>query len=105
MSEFAGSMHWLISDCYENLRRVGSVPATEADAVIEWGYQTLFDAYPDSRDVEYAAVRLIEMNLARGRPVTALVYVNWFIDDSAFDDPRGMHLVHQLLTGMEVCGQ
>ena len=46
-------MHWLISNCYENLKR-----SEEADATIEWGYQTLFDAYPNDRDVAYAAVQL-----------------------------------------------
>jgi tetratricopeptide (TPR) repeat protein len=103
--EFAGSMHWLVSDCYEKLKRDEAVLAEEADPLIEWGYQTLFDQYPESRDVEYAAIRLIEINLARGRPVTALVYVNWFLDHSAFDDPRRMHLIHHLMAGMEVCGQ
>jgi hypothetical protein len=43
--EFAGSMHWLVSDCYEKLKRDGAVSVEEADPVIEWGYQTLFDRY------------------------------------------------------------
>jgi len=42
--------------------------------VIEWGYQTLFDRYPDSRDVEYAAIQLCKLYLARGKPVSACVY-------------------------------
>jgi len=41
--QHAGSMHWLISDCYENLRDEGVLTAEEADPVIEWGYKTLFD--------------------------------------------------------------
>ena len=102
---YAGSMHWLVSDCYEKLEKSGHISSEEADPVIEWGYQTLFDNYPDSRSVKHAAIRLAEINLARGKPVTALFYVNWFLDHSDFDDPRRMQIIHQLMVGLEVCGQ
>jgi hypothetical protein len=73
--------------------------------VIEWGYRTLFEQYPNSRDVEYAAIRLIELNLARGKPVSSLVYINWFLDRSEFDHPQRAQIIHRLIAGMEGCGQ
>jgi tetratricopeptide (TPR) repeat protein len=101
---YAGSMHWLIADCYEKLKRDGIVDAVEADPAIEWGYQTLFDAYPDSRDVAYAAIRLGEINLARGKPVAACVYFNWFMDyvhagSGQFPD------IYRILARLKECGQ
>ncbi|HOL32556.1 MAG TPA: hypothetical protein PK052_11310 [Anaerohalosphaeraceae bacterium] len=101
----AGSTCRMIADCYVKLKAEGVVDPNEADPVIEWGYKTLFDQYPDSRDVEYAAIRLIEINLARGKPVTAAVYINWLLDHTASGDPRRMNVIHKLMAGLEVCGQ
>ena len=39
-----------------------------------------FDRYPNSRDVEYAAIQLGKIHLARGEPVAACEYFNWFLD-------------------------
>ena len=65
-------MHRMIANCYTRLKAAGEISAEEADPVIEWGYRTLFEKYPDSRDVIPAALHLIEINLARGRPVIIL---------------------------------
>jgi tetratricopeptide (TPR) repeat protein len=100
--EYAGATHWLISDCYENLKREGQIPGDEADPAIEWGYQTLFEQYPETHVVEYAAVRLGEINLARGRPATACMYFNWFLDRADVNDGR-IGLVRRILEGKEVC--
>jgi len=52
--------------------------------------------------VEHAAMRLGEMNLARGRPVTACVYLNWILDHA--EDNMGLvAAVSRLLEGKEVC--
>jgi len=101
---YAGSTHWLIADCYEKLKRDGIVDAAEADPIIEREFQTLFDSYPDSRDVAYAAIRLGEINLARGKPVAACVYFNWFLDyvhagSGQFAD------ISQILARLKECGQ
>ena len=96
--EYAGATHWLISDCYENLKREGQIPGDEADPAIEWGYQTLFEQYPETHVVEYAAVRLGEINLARGRPATACMYFNWFLDRADVNDGR-IGLVRRILEG------
>jgi tetratricopeptide (TPR) repeat protein len=81
---FAGSMHRLIADCYEHLKEEGLIDKEEADSIIEWGYQAVFERYSQppypAFEAEYAAMRLGEMNLARGRPVTACVYLNWILD-------------------------
>jgi hypothetical protein len=43
-----------------------------------------------------------EMNLARGRPVTARVYLNWYLDHA--EDNMGLvAAVGRLLEGKEVC--
>jgi len=98
-------MHWMISSCYERLQREGAVSAEEVAPVIEWGYQTLFEEYPNSRDVEYAAIRLIELNLARGKPVSSLYYIHWFLNRSEFDHPQREQIIQQLIAGMEGCDQ
>ena len=103
--QHAGSMHWMISSCYERLQREGAVSAEEVAPVIEWGYQTLFEEYPNSRDVEYAAIRLIELNLARGKPVSSLYYIHWFLNRSEFDHPQREQIIQQLIAGMEGCDQ
>ena len=74
-------MHWMISDCYVKLKTAGHIPPEKADPIIEWGYQTLFEQYPHTPDVRYAAIRLAEINLARGKPVGTLVYINWLLDN------------------------
>lgn len=99
---FAGAMHSLISHCYEKLKAVGELTAEEADPVIEWGYQTVFDQYPDGYLGEIAALRLGEINLARGMPVTACLYFNWFLDRVDADDGRILE-VQRILEGKEVC--
>lgn len=54
------------------------------------------------RFVEHAAMRLGEMNLARGRPVTACVYLNWTLDHA--EDNMGLvAAVSRLLEAKEVC--
>jgi tetratricopeptide (TPR) repeat protein len=100
--QYAGAMHWMIGVCFENLKSEGQVEAEEADAVMEWGYQTVFERYPQDRGALYAAMRLGEMNLARGRPVTACVYFNWILDRA--EDNIGLAAaVGRLLEGKEVC--
>lgn len=51
---------------------------------MEWGYQAVFERYPQppypACGADYAALRLGEPNWARGRPATACVYLNWFLD-------------------------
>ena len=76
--------------------------AAEADPLIEWGYQTLFDQYPDSRDVEYAAIQLGKIHLARGEPASACVYFNWIMDRVEPDDGR-VAMIQRLLDGKAVC--
>ena len=97
-----GAMHWLISDCYEKLKLAGEVLAEEADPVIEWGYQTLFDNYPDNRDVGYAALKLGKIHLARGESVSACVYFNWFLDYEHAADGQ-IADVGRILEQMEGC--
>ena len=96
-------MHWLVSDCYEKMKKAGQLSAEEADPVIEWGYLTLFETYPKSYDVEYAALQLGKLNLARGMPVTACVYFNWFLDQAEIGDVRMIREVRRILEGMEGC--
>ena len=100
--QFAGAMHWLVSDCYEKLEKSGHISSEEADPVIEWGYQTLFDEYPDSRDVEYAAIQLGKIHLARGEPVSACVYFNWFLDHTHADNGQ-IADIRRILERMEGC--
>ena len=100
---FAGAMHWLISECYEKLKAAGQVRSEDADPVIEWGYQTVFDQYPDDPIVEHAALRLGEINLARGLPVTACVYFNWFLDRAGVQDGRAGE-VRRILEGKGIGG-
>ena len=97
---YAGAMHWLVSDCYEKLEKSGHISSEEADPLIEWGYKTLFDNYPDSRDVEYAAIQLGKIHLARGEPVSACVYFNWFLDRDPFDTDR-MRVIQNYMAGTE----
>ena len=73
-------MHWLVSICYERMRAAGLLTPQEADPIIEYWYKTLFDEYPNSRDIGYAALKLGKIHLARGEPVSACVYFNWFMD-------------------------
>jgi len=40
------------------------------DAVIESGYQTLFDIYPNCNIIDYAAMRLSQINLDKSNSVT-----------------------------------
>ena len=97
---FADAMHWLVADCYEKLKKEGSVSAEDADGMIEYGYQTLFDNYPGSPIIERAALRLGEISLARGKPASACVYFNWFLDHAHADDGR-IPDVYYLMTKME----
>jgi len=97
---FAGQTHWLVSSCYEKLKDSETVDTNEANIMIEWGYQTLFDEYPDCPIVDYAALRLGEINLARGKPVTACVYFNWYLD-YAFEEDGRIAQVQRILAGME----
>lgn len=101
---YAGTMHWMISECYVRLKAAGAVSAEEADPIIEWGYQTLFDTYPNSRGVEYAAVQLVNFYLVRGRPASAGVYLNWLLD-RVQENPAKSAIVYRLVQGWEVCGQ
>jgi len=66
------------------------------------GYQILFEQYPETQVVEYAAVRLGEINMAKGRPATACVYFNWFLDHADEDDGRILG-VRRILNEMEGC--
>ena len=102
--QFAGSMYWLVSDCYEKLKRDGVVSAEEADPLIEWGYQTLFDRYPDSRDVEYAAIQLGKIHLARGEPVSACTYFNWFLDHTHAENGQ-IADIGRIMETMEGCSR
>ncbi len=102
--ELAGALHLLVSDCYEKMEKAGQISTEEADPVIEWGYKTLFEKYPRSFAVEYAAIRLGEIYLAQGRPVTACVYFNWFLDQADLNDSR-IREVRRILEGMEGCQQ
>ena len=88
--QHAGAMHWMISSCYQKLQDVGVFTDEQAGPVIEWGYQTLFDEYPDGRkgDVEHAAMQLGRINLERDKPVTAFLYFNWILDRVEPDDGR-----------------
>jgi len=99
----SGSLHWMIGVCYENLKADGAVSAEEAEAVMEWGYQTVFERYPDDRGALYAAMRLGEINLARGRPATACVYFNWLLDRAEDSNAGMVWAIGRLLEGKEVC--
>lgn len=101
---FADAMHWLVADCYEKLKQNGSVSAETADGMIEWGYQTLFNEYPGSPRTEHAALRLGEINLERGQPVTACLYFNWFLDH-AFEKDMRIAAVEKILEGMQGCNR
>ncbi len=100
----AGSMHWMVSHCYEKLKQDSLVSAEEADAVIEWGYKTLFDEYPYSRDVEYAVLQLGKIHLARGEPILAGEYFNWFLDLTHADNGQ-IADIGQILERMEGCSR
>ena len=102
--QWAGTMHWMISDCYKKLQADEVLTAEEADPVIEWGYKTLFDRYPDSRDVEYAAIQLCKLYLARSKPVSACVYFNWMMDHMHAESGQFAD-IRQIMEKMEDCDQ
>ncbi|HBR19065.1 MAG TPA: hypothetical protein DD726_02475 [Phycisphaerales bacterium] len=99
---FAGDMHWLISDSYEKLKAAGDVNAVEADPIIEWGYQTLFDNYPNCNIIDYAAMRLSQINLDKGNEVAACGYYCWLLMKN--DDPNGIGFVDAMFKKCEKCG-
>ncbi len=68
-----------------------------------WDFQTVFERYPDDRGALYAAMRLGEMNLARGRPATACVYFNWLLDRAEDANAGMVWAIGRLLEGKEVC--
>ncbi|MCE5186375.1 MAG: hypothetical protein LLF76_09645 [Planctomycetaceae bacterium] len=102
--EYAGPMHWMISHCYEKLRDEDAITANEADPIIEWGYKTLFEDYPSESVVEYAAIRLAQIYLAQGKPVSAAVYINWFLDTNYENDEKA-GIIRRILQGLEGCGK
>ena len=58
----------------------------------------------DSRDVGYAALKLGKIHLARGKPVSACVYFNWFLDYGHAADGQ-IADVGRILERMEGRGQ
>lgn len=98
---FAGHMHWLISDSYEKLKASGDVNDAEADAIIEWGYQTLFDNYPNCNMIDYAAMRLSQINMEHGRQMAACVYYCWLVMNA--DDGR-MDFINNMFKRCGRCG-
>ena len=103
--KYAGGMHWMVAYCYEKLKAAGEIDKEEADAMIEWGYQTLFEDYPNSRmgDLYHTAMKLGQINLARGRPATACVYFNWILDRVENPEDGRVIAIQQILEGKEVC--
>lgn len=100
--EYAGAMHWLVADCYEKLKKAGAVSSDEADPIIEWAYQTLFDKYRNCPQVYYAALRLGHINLDKGRNATACIYFLWFAEN-AYREDEYMSELDQVLRAMEEC--
>jgi TolA-binding protein len=101
--EFAGNMHWLISDSYEKLKAAGDVNATDANAVIEWGYQTLFDNYPDCSIIDYAAMRLSQINMDKGKQTAACGYYCWLVMNADGDTKR-MDFINNMFKRCGRCG-
>jgi TolA-binding protein len=101
--EFAGNMHWLVADSYEKLKAAGDVNAPDADAVIEWGYQTLFDNYPDCSIIDYAAVRLSQINMEQGKQTAACAYYCWLVMNADGDEGR-MDFINNMFKRCGRCG-
>ena len=86
--QFSGGMHGLIAGCYRRFKGDNKLPPEVADLVIEWGFKTLFENYPNDRDVKYAAMSLGELYLMQGKPLQACEYLNWFLDHAKSNDGR-----------------
>ncbi|MFA6186925.1 MAG: tetratricopeptide repeat protein [Phycisphaerae bacterium] len=99
---FAGNMHWLVADCYEKLKAAGDVNAPEADPIIEWGYQALFENYPKCGIIDYAAMRLSQINLDKGNEVAACGYYCWLLMKN--DDPNRIGVVNAMFKKCQKCG-
>jgi len=100
--QYAGAMHWLVANCYEKLKGAGDVNGVDADGIIEWAYQTLFDKYPNCRQVNLAALRLVEINLDKGKPATACAYYYWLLDNAHEDEGR-VPEISRLIEGLKEC--
>ena len=57
-----------------------------------------------NRDVGYAALKLGKIHLARGEPVSACMYFNWFLDYEHAADGQ-IADVGRILERMEDCSQ
>jgi tetratricopeptide (TPR) repeat protein len=85
---FAANMQWLIADGYERMKVLRQLPAEQIYPVIEDEYQILLDGYPDHPLSDYAAIRLGQINLAKGNQTKACAYFGLFLMNADADDSR-----------------
>jgi hypothetical protein len=85
---FAANMQWLIADGYERMKVLRQLPAEQIYPVIEDEYQILLDGYPDHPLSDYAAIRLGQINLAKGNQTKACAYFGLFLMNAGADDSR-----------------
>lgn len=86
--QYAWSAQYLVGSCYENLKKSGSLPASEASLKIEQSYKIVVEKYPDYPLVANACMKLSDMHLKRGELVEAGEYFELFLEKAHPCDTR-----------------
>jgi len=86
--EYVSTAQSAIGWCYEALRELGKIPKEQADPLIEQAFTAVLAKYPDSRAVDYAAIRLAAISIERGDSTSAAAYYRMFLKSAQPDDPR-----------------
>ena len=86
--EYVSTAQSAVGWCYEALRELGKIPKEQADALIEQAFTAVLAKYPDSRAVDYAAIRLAAISIERGDSTSAAAYYRMFLKSAQPDDPR-----------------
>jgi TolA-binding protein len=92
-----------IGDCYDGLKRSGTMSESEADLLMEQAFQAAVENYADRSPVEYAAWRLGNYNFGKERWSEAVRYYELFRQKMP-QDPRLNDVLYNLGRSYEQMG-
>jgi TolA-binding protein len=102
--QYAWNAQCWIGECYGELKKSGTLPASEANPLIKQAYQTLIEKYPGCSLVGHACLKLARLSFSEKQPVEAAEYLELFLEKSP-DDPRVPDVLYDLGRAYEQMGQ
>jgi tetratricopeptide (TPR) repeat protein len=101
---YAWSAQSWIGECYEKLKSTGSLPESQANALIEDAYLKVIRNHPNCSLIGHASLKLAYLTAEQNRWPEAAAYFELFIDATP-DDPRAAYVLYDLGRAYENSGE